>query len=242
MMVLCLDFGNSLMKYAWLDEARFLEGGTIENLNLQSVTKICKRHEIDSIILSSVIHVSEEIIRALNKWAPLHLLSTQSNTRIDYPLYDKSTLGVDRIALVEGAELLYPGNNHFSICLGTCITYNWVKDGKFKAGAISPGLMLRTKSMNDYTAHLPLITPQLDFPNLGQDTPSNLLAGTMHGMLLEIKGYINEIREKDPSISILICGGDAPYFLDKLKECAVQYEPHLIWKGLYALAKLNVKS
>lgn len=240
MMVLCLDFGNSQLKYAWVKADHIVDFGILSNTNFESISQICQNKAIDSIILSSVIDVPIELINALKNLAPFHQLSSTSLTQVDYSNYDKSTLGVDRICIAEGAQTLFPTSNHLSICLGTCITYNWIVDGSFKGGAISPGLMMRTKSMHDYTAHLPLISPQMDFPLLGQTTSSNLLAGTMHGILLEIQGYILALRKQDPEIVILMCGGDAPYFAPRLEESTIHFENDLIWKGLAALAHLNL--
>ncbi len=239
MMVFCLDFGNSQLKYAWVEADRIVDFGILNQVNIDSIIQICQNKQIDSIILSSVIDVPSELIFALKVLAPLHQLSSTSLTHVDYAQYDKSTLGVDRLAIAEGAQILYPTSNHLSICLGTCITYNWIENGYFKGGAISPGLMMRTKSMHDYTAHLPVISPQMHFPLLGQSTTSNLLAGTMSGILLEVQGYITELRKLDPYVFIILCGGDAPYFTSQLNGWDIQFEPDLIWKGLAGLAKLN---
>lgn len=239
MMVLCLDFGNSQLKYACLDNDQLVTSGFLNEAKFSCIYPICQNYPIDSILLSSVIDVPTDLIHALQEIAPFHQLSVNSRTEVNYQEYDKSSLGVDRLAIAEGAQILYSGRNHLSICLGTCITYNWVENGYFKGGAISPGLLLRTKSMHDYTAHLPVITPQRDFPLFGQSTSSNLLAGTMYGTLLEVQGYITELRKQDPSVIVLLCGGDAPYFISKLSGWDVHLEADLIWKGLGALARLN---
>ncbi|MHA8054211.1 type III pantothenate kinase [Aquirufa sp. OSTEICH-129A] len=240
MMVLCLDFGNSSLKYAWFEAEKIRHTGTIAVANKESISNICQGHKIESIILSSVIDLPADLVNFLKRIAPFHQLNASSSSLVNYSKYDKSTLGVDRIALAEGAHMLYPDQANVTICLGTCITYNWVLDGFFTSGAISPGLMMRAKSMHDYTAHLPMISPQMDFPLLANSTYGNLLAGTMFGMLLEIQGYITEIRKIKPSAKILLCGGDAPYFIERLKGLGVQYEANLIWKGLAGLGKLNL--
>lgn len=239
MMVLCLDFGNTQLKYALLENDLLEETGLLKEADISCIHPICQKYQIDAIMLSSVIDISTDLIHALQKIAPFHQLSVHSLTDVNYQEYDKTSVGVDRLAIADGAQALYPGKNHLSICLGTCITYNWVENGYFKGGAISPGLMMRAKSMYDYTAHLPIISPKKDFPLLGQSTFSNLLAGTMSGILLEIQGYIGELRKKDPGIIILLCGGDAPYFISKLSSWEVRLESDLIWKGLVSLARLN---
>ena len=43
---------------------------------------------------------------------------------------------------------------------GTCITYDFINNkNQYLGGAISPGVNMRFKSLNEYTSKLPLVTP-----------------------------------------------------------------------------------
>ena len=77
------------------------------------------------------------------------------------------TLGKDRIANAVGAHFLYPNMSNLVIDLGTCITYDFIDNrGVFQGGAISPGMSLRYKSLNQYTSSLPLVNPAGSTPKL----------------------------------------------------------------------------
>ena len=68
------------------------------------------------------------------------------------------TLGVDRIALVCGAVIQFSNKNVLIIDAGTCITYDFLNDNnEYLGGAISPGIRMRYKSLNNYTAKLPFL-------------------------------------------------------------------------------------
>ena len=55
--------------------------------------------------------------------------------------------------------------------MGSCITYNFInKYHEFVGGAISPGMEMRLKSLNYYTAKLPLVKADSNVPLIGYDT------------------------------------------------------------------------
>ncbi len=68
----------------------------------------------------------------------------------------------------------YPKQHNLVIGLGSCITYNFVnKYHEFIGGSISPGMEMRFKSLHYYTAKLPLVEADWNFPLLGYDTKTN---------------------------------------------------------------------
>lgn len=63
-------------------------------------------------------------------------------------------------------------------------------------GSISPGMQMRFKSMNDYTALLPIVNAEHQFPLIGYDTKTNLQSGVLYGLAKEIDGIIDLYNEK----------------------------------------------
>ncbi len=52
----------------------------------------------------------------------------------------------------------FPNTNVLVFDVGSCITYDFVNDRKeYLGGAISPGIEMRYKSLNNLTANLPLL-------------------------------------------------------------------------------------
>src|SRR4029077_4782248 len=103
------------------------------------------------------------------------------------PVGKPETIGADRLALVAGAVHFYPRRHNLIIGLGSCVTYNFVnKFNEFLGGGISPGLEMRFRAMNEFTAKLPLVKPDANFPLIGYDTRTNLLSATILGMRKEM--------------------------------------------------------
>src|SRR6185369_1210028 len=113
---------------------------------------------------------------------------------------------------------IFPASNNLVIALGTCITYNFVsKYHEFTGGGISPGMDMRFKSLNSFTALLPVIKEDWNFPLIGYDTRTNILSGVILGMAKEIDGFIDAYAERYNNFNVVLTGGDAPYFAQLLK-------------------------
>ena len=123
--------------------------------------------------------------------------------------------------------------------MGSCITYNFInKYHEFVGGAISPGMEMRFRSLNQYTAKLPLIAADSNVPLIGYDTSTNILTGVVLGMAKEIDGFIDAYKEKFRNFNVLLTGGDIVYLASHLKN-KIFADPDLIFKGLYAISELN---
>ncbi len=138
-----------------------------------------------------------------------------------------------------GAVDLFPGRNNLVIGLGSAITYNYVNKYKeFIGGGISPGMEMRFKSLQAFTAKLPLVKADWNFPLAGYDTRTNILSGVILGMAKEVDGMIGAYEEKYDKFNVVLSGGDSSYFLRHLKK-KIFAEPYLIYKGLYAISEYN---
>jgi type III pantothenate kinase len=125
------------------------------------------------------------------------------------------------------------------IGLGTAITFNFINRKKeFLGGSISPGMEMRFKSLQTFTARLPLVKKNWNFPLIGYDTRTNILSGVILGMAREIDGIIDSYSEKYNNLNVLLTGGDSTYFAHHLKN-KIFADLNLIFKGLYAISELN---
>jgi len=155
------------------------------------------------------------------------------------PVGKPETIGADRLALVVAAVTLFPGKNNLVIGLGSAITYNYInKDKEFIGGGISPGMEMRFRSLHEYTAKLPLVKADWNFPLAGYDTRTNILSGVILGMAKEIDGIVDAYQEKYDNFNVLMSGGDSAYFTRHLKS-KIFADPYLIYKGLYAISEFN---
>jgi type III pantothenate kinase len=149
------------------------------------------------------------------------------------------TIGADRLALSAAAVRFYPGKNNLVVALGSCITYNFINQyHAFIGGSISPGMEMRLKAMHAFTAKLPLLQKEWNFPIIGYDTKTNMLSGVIAGITYEIDGFIDEYARKYGNFNAVLTGGDTCYFAGQLKN-KIFADPYFLFKGLYALSETN---
>jgi type III pantothenate kinase len=236
---LCFDFGNTRMKCGIFSGKNFLEEVVLENDEEATIKTLIEKYHPSKSILSSVINHNVAIEDILQQATRFHKLDHHSKVPVTTPVGKPDTIGSDRLALVVAAVDLFPGKNNLVIGLGTAITYNFInKYNEFLGGGISPGMEMRFKSLQVFTAKLPLIKADWNFPLVGYDTRTNILSGVLIGMAKEIDGTIEAYEEKYDNFNVLLSGGDTRWFAHHLKK-KIFADPHLIYKGLYAINESN---
>ena len=153
-------------------------GGTIEfgvfaKLRLDSIKLGDEFPRISHVIISSVSDFSDELTSFLNsKFKNVMLLDR--NTELPFKIEYKTpeTLGKDRIAIVAGADYIFPKHNVLAIDMGTAITYDFLtSNGVYLGGNISPGMQIRYKALNSFTENTNLYFPATPiFTNNGTET------------------------------------------------------------------------
>lgn len=236
---LCFDFGNTRMKCAVFNNGNLEQTEVLENDSRPTIEALVEKYQPTSSILSSVIHHQAEVEDVLHHHTQFHKLSHHTRLPFTTPVGKPETIGADRLALCAAAVHLFPAKNNLVIGLGTCITYNFINQyHQFLGGSISPGLEMRFKSMHALTAKLPLVEMDWNLPLIGYDTRTNLLSGVAWGMAKEIDGIIDAYADKYDAFNVLLTGGDTTHFAPLLKN-KIFADPHLIFKGLYAISEHN---
>ena len=236
---LCFDFGNTRLKCGVFDGSALREVITLENDNDETVKALIEKYKPSKSLLSSVINHNPSFESSLAGAGKFHLLDHHSKIPVTSPVGKPETIGADRLALVVAASDMFPGRNNLVIGLGTAITYNFInKKNEFLGGGISPGMEMRFKSLQVFTAKLPHIKKDWNFPLIGYDTRTNILSGVILGMAKEIDGIIDSYSEKYSNLNVLLTGGDSTYFPHHLKN-KIFADLNLIFKGLYAISELN---
>lgn len=237
---LCLDFGNTRLKAGLFYEVELKETFVLKDDGIQDLAAIVEQYKPDKSILSSVVNHTEPIEETLHRTTRFHKLSSDSILPFTIPVGKPETMGADRMAIAAAAVDFFPGKNNLAIGLGSCITFNFInKHHQFLGGSISPGMEMRFKAMNHYTAKLPLIKADWNIPLIGYDTATNLQSGVVLGIAKEIEGIIEEYEKRYENFNVLLTGGDIGYFEPHLKK-QIFANPDLIFKGLYAISKVNI--
>lgn len=239
MITICLDFGNTRLKTAIfqndvLKEVIILNGQPDEHLK-QLLNTYAPQHSV----LSSVIEHDSRVEEVLASNTKFHKLTNTSKLPFTIPVGRPETMGADRLAIAAASVFLFPQKNNLSIGLGSCITFNFInQDNELLGGSISPGMEMRFKAMNHFTARLPLVEATWNVPLIGYDTKTNLQSGVVLGMAAEIDGIIDLYAKKYGNFNVLLTGGDIGIFEPHLKN-KIFADPDLIFKGLYAISNHN---
>jgi type III pantothenate kinase len=239
---LCLDFGNTRLKWAIFSEGKIRHTGLFGDDLLEELLVCLDTYQPDISILSSVVNHPEGLVEILKNRTRFHNLDHLSRVPITTPVGKPETIGSDRLALVVAAAHYFQDRNNLVIGLGSAVTYNYInRFHQFIGGSISPGMEMRFKSLQAFTAKLPLVKPHWNFPLAGYDTKTNIQSGVIFGMAKEIDGVIEAYEERYENLHTLMTGGDAQYFKPFLKKTITE-DPDLIFKGLFVISEYNLST
>jgi type III pantothenate kinase len=239
MNTICFDFGNTRLKAAIFQHTKLTGVIILDNDNITTIESLLEKVDAPKTILSSVINHNPEIETLLAAKTKFHKLNHISNLPFTTPVGKPETIGADRLALSAAAVYFYPKQHNLVIGMGSCITYNFINaDHEFLGGGISPGMEMRMKALNQFTAKLPIVKPDGNVPLVGYDTVSNILSGVVLGMANEVDGFINSYKERYGNFNVHLTGGDLVYLAPHLKN-QIFADPELIFKGLYAISEVN---
>ena len=238
-MNLTLDFGNTTAKAGIFSGKKLIHIENDQKLSTRKIESLLKKFPVKKAISSSVNVSSAELERFLKKRIQFTRLLPTTFLPIKNYYQTPNTLGMDRLANMMGARLLFPGKNALVISAGTCITYDVISSkAEYFGGNITPGLDMRLKSMHTFTSRLPLVKKIFTADLFGRSTQSSILTGTVKGALLEMKGFIKAYKKKYPALRIILTGGDISFF-DAHLEYKIFALPHLVLHGLNEILLLN---
>ena len=239
---LCLDFGNTRLKWAYFSEGKMLHNGLFRENGMEDLRECITNYKPDRSILSSVVNHPVSIEELLKSKTRFHKLDHHTRIPVTTPVGKPETIGADRLALVVAAAHYFADKNNLVIGLGSAVTYNYInRFHQFIGGSISPGMEMRFKALEKFTEKLPLVGPHWNFPLLGYDTKTNIQSGVIFGMAKEIDGVIEAYEERYENLNVLMTGGDAHYFIPFLKK-TITLDLDLIFKGLFIISEYNISN
>jgi type III pantothenate kinase len=237
---IAIDLGNTRAKAALFEDTKLvtLEAG----LEINAIADWCKQQQAQHAIIASVGAAAEPLVASLS--TIMHTLLLQPGLPLPIQVHYKTpqTLGADRIAAAVGGAAYCAGKAVLVFDAGTCLTHEFItQEGNYLGGAISPGLHMRLRAMHSFTARLPLaaLLPGEEPPFTGQSTQECLQSGAYWGMLGEIESTILRYRKISPQLEVILCGGDAKTFENKLKG-TIFVVSELVLFGLNEILRYNV--
>lgn len=218
-MNLVVDIGNSFIKVALVDGGNVISTQRLaidQGLDVEALKGMYPSlHRV--IVASSGVDTSQ--IASCLRCAGLKVLEMTPLTPVpignDY--LTPQTLGVDRLAAAVGVVKCMGYEDCLIIDFGTAITIDLVEGGVFRGGNISPGMRTRFRALHDYTQRLPECEPTDEILTLGRTTSQAIEQGVMQGIVNEIEGYISAFSKKNAKITLILTGGDAKFFVNRIK-------------------------
>ena len=237
---LVIDIGNTSLK------AAFAEGVELQDIHKTEsgedmwdfVLCLTKDIEVDTIAISSVRDIDESFLEKLaKKCRKMVVVDGTTPLSIKNEYKTPKTLGPDRLVAAYAATKIFPDENCMIFDFGTAVTIDFVTADKiFLGGNISPGVLSRFRSLNDYTQRLPLVDIPEFLSQKGTKTEEAIQSGVILGLIFEIEGYIRAY----PDYIAIFTGGDANFFAERMKN-PIFAICNLVLKGLAHIANNYVE-
>ncbi len=237
---LVIDIGNTLVKAAIFDGDQLVEVHHYEQVTHVELQLLLSKYPVKKAIISTVRGITETWFGILEQQVQVLYFNRNMAQDVQNHYGTPQTLGLDRLAAVLGARHLFPADDNLVIDAGTCITYDGIDAGaNYYGGSISPGLNMRYKALQHYTAVLPLVEADPDFSGYyGNNTVNAIRSGVQNGLIYEIEGFIKSYQKQARSLNIILTGGDSVFLDTVLKNSIfagyIKLEPYLVLKGLNA--------
>ena len=233
-MMLCLDAGNSRLKYGLFADGAWLVQGALNYTELGQLGARLPRPP-QGIIICNVAgaQVAVELEHFANGMAltPHWFASSASACGVQNGYALPAQLGADRWAALIAARGLHAGNA-VVVMSGTATTIDVLDaSGQFCGGVILPGLSLMQAALATGTAGLPLATGSFD--TLPRNTDDAISSGAIQATLGAIERIAAQTFANSPKADnlCLVSGGAAEVLLPHLKVPS-RYIGNLVLDGL----------
>ncbi|MBE5743360.1 MAG: type III pantothenate kinase [Clostridiales bacterium] len=259
-MILCIDIGNTNIKYAVFDgneikgsfrvssrHSRTADeyGATLMNL---LASKEIDRKDIEGIIMSSVIPSLNYTISHMCEYffgvTPMIVgagIKTGINVKADNP----KEVGADIIANCVGAFTKYgDGKPMIVIDFGTATTFDVLTgQGELIGVVIAPGIKTSLESLVSNTAQLPMIELEAPKSAIPKNTQTAMRAGIIFGFAGLVENIVKKIKTELglDYISVTATGGMGE-IIAKEVSCITRIDRLLTLEGLKKLYEINKKA
>lgn len=231
-MNICIDAGNSRVKYGIFENDTLCEVFIHQSLNIMHIESIFRKYQFKSGLITGSRHIEPLFLGELMERFNVIEFTHQTHIPVKNLYRTPKTLGLDRLAGAIGGHFAFPFFNNLIIDLGTANTYNFINQrAEFLGGNIAPGLAMRINILNQGTDKLPIVPVTGEVNLYGMDTDSALRNGAILGIIGEIEYYRIQFNEHYPPNNIILTGGNAGVISHYLRNSYV-IKPDLVLEGL----------
>ncbi len=256
-MILCIDVGNTNIKYAVFDRNELKVSfrvstdlkRTSDEYGAQITDMLSVNHispmEIKGGIFSSVVpsldYTIEHMLRVYFNIVPKQIapgMRTGLKMRVD----NAHEVGADRIVNNVSALKKYGcGKPMIVIDFGTATTFNILgADGEFIGGVIAPGIKGALDSLVSGTAKLPRVEIEAPKSVIATNTVTNMQAGIVFGFAGLVQYIVKKIKKELKTSDVLtVATGGFSETIAKETDCIDVIDRMLTLDGLKYLYDLN---
>lgn len=234
-----IDRGNTATKIVVWEGRRAIWRHAFPDFSRADAEMINRNYPGSKVILCSVVGDDSEFMELLGSvfnHDNISILTSDTPLPIDIGYATPATLGMDRVAAAVGGWTLYPGHNLLIVDVGTAVTYDVVTaDGCFSCGNIAPGVGMRLKALEHFTAKLPLVDSRGETPQFGISTETAMRSGAVFGVVGEIMYYLSKL----PSDTRLVLTGGWGTDIARHLTVRATIKPCLVSIGLNSILSYN---
>lgn len=235
MTLLCLDAGNTRLKWGLREDGRWRAQGVRPHAETGTLAAVLPVRPCRILACNVAGAAAEARIAALADTLDARLdwfASRKAQCGVTNGYDDPAQLGADRWAALIGARGLHAGPA-LVVMAGTATTIDALKaDGRFAGGLILPGLALMGAALAKNTARLP--AARGGYRELPANTDDAIVSGALHATLGAIERMARRLASAD--FSILLSGGAAEALLPHI-EGPVRRIDQLVLEGLARAAE-----
>lgn len=235
-MILCIDSGNSRIKYGLWANGEWCRQGALAHEDSERLGELQREWPMPTrVMLANVAGPGAEraIRQALGNWAERLVVVASSATAggVRNGYCNPAQLGVDRWCALIGARALGPQAS-LVVMAGTATTIDSLADdGRFLGGLILPGQQLMLSALAEKTAGLPFAGgTHADWP---RSTDDAIVSGAIEAQLGAIERAWHRLPGDDRVC--LLSGGNAAELAKRLVIPSREVE-NLPLRGLQVLA------
>ena len=232
--MLCLDCGNTRLKWGVRENRTWLATGAILNAEISRLaTYLPAGYKVDTAIGCNVagIECGKLIETALSM--PVRWIAATENQCGVVSSYDNpSSLGADRWAALIGARALHEGAA-LVVLAGTATTIDVLDaDGRFLGGLILPGVSMMANMLATGTASLPISSG--GYQAIPGNTHDAIAGGAIHATLGAIERMFGMLSANARAVCLL--SGGAADILQPHLDLPLRRIDNLVLEGLACIA------
>lgn len=255
-MIICLDVGNTNIKFAVYDGDNFIMSFRVATEHKKTsdeyggqLLSILRNNGVNPAyinggIISSVVpqldYTLERMCLTYLKIKPL-LLAPGLKTGLNLKVDNAREVGADRVVNNVSAVKKY-GFPLIIIDFGTATTFNVINEkGDFIGGVIAPGIKGSLDSLVNGTAKLPRVEIERPDSVIGKNTVTNMQSGIVYGFSGLVEYLVKKIKRemKCENVTVIATGGFSEIIAKEIN-CIDKVDKLLTLEGLKYLYYLNI--